>query len=51
MAQLPYRKKEFQVHNTRDYCEVNQKHDEDKPPRTFAEELTGTIKNSDGGFL
>nr|WP_302577904.1 hypothetical protein [Methanobrevibacter arboriphilus] len=36
MATLPYKKKEFQVHNTRDYCEVNQKHDEDKPPRTIA---------------
>ncbi len=36
MATLLYRKKEFQVHNTRDTCEVTQKYDLDKPPRTIA---------------
>lgn len=36
MATLPYRKKEFEVKNTKYSCTVTQKHDLDKPPRTIA---------------
>jgi hypothetical protein len=36
MTTLPYRKKGFQVHDTRDSCTITQKHDLDEPPRVIA---------------